>query len=272
MILRNTLVVLSLVGFCGATHADTLSQNVTFPSETFYQSNSPAGGEFTKGFLATYDQFNPGLGTLNSISFTLDFDFDVTLLGGGGGSVTGIVYVNDIEDPAFTGGGNGAGGAPGSYPVDQLYEQTITLFGSNGSDMLFDEFIGTGSVDVEAFLSTDFTGVDYIAELISDLGDPYMQLEYDYTPAFVRNGDFNADGKVDLADYTIWRDNLDSDKVLPGDTSPGSVTMEDYDVWKYNFATGAGSLSTVAVPEPMSLVLLAIGLALPVARRTLCAA
>ncbi|MEM9186165.1 MAG: dockerin type I domain-containing protein [Planctomycetota bacterium] len=55
-------------------------------------------------------------------------------------------------------------------------------------------------------------------------------------PALV--GDFNADGSVDAADYTVWRDAL-GDTVTPysgadadGD---GQIDVDDYQTWKANF-------------------------------------
>jgi lipopolysaccharide export system protein LptA len=46
-------------------------------------------------------------------------------------------------------------------------------------------------------------------------------------------GDFNVDGVVDAADYTVWRDNLGT-----------KYTAADYDVWKANFGTVASSGTT----------------------------
>ncbi len=64
-------------------------------------------------------------------------------------------------------------------------------------------------------------------------------------------GDFNGNGTVDAADYTVWRNGL------------GSIyTPADYDVWKSHFGqsagTGSGSASpsgSSAVPEPTGAVL-----------------
>jgi hypothetical protein len=78
-------------------------------------------------------------------------------------------------------------------------------------------------------------------------------------------GDYNGNGAVDAADYTIWRDNLG----LTGGATPsqgdgtgdGNVTQEDYNVWKSNFSgTGSGAgqgiaLGATSVPEPSSLLL-----------------
>ena len=72
-------------------------------------------------------------------------------------------------------------------------------------------------------------------------------------------GDYNGNGVVDAADYTVFRDNFGANVSLtnenPAATTPGVVDQEDYDFWKANFgAAGSGSLvSNAAVPEPASL-------------------
>jgi hypothetical protein len=55
------------------------------------------------------------------------------------------------------------------------------------------------------------------------------------------HGDYNGDGVVNAADYTVWRDGL---KVDPG-----------YALWKTNFGViiSAAQNASVAVPEPASL-------------------
>lgn len=78
------------------------------------------------------------------------------------------------------------------------------------------------------------------------------------------DGDYNNDGMVDARDFVVWRDNLGNNSlVLPGDTTPGTVTDADYDVWVQNFGatpgSGSGSVAA-AVPEPASVVLLGVAL------------
>lgn len=66
-------------------------------------------------------------------------------------------------------------------------------------------------------------------------------------------GDYNAGGRVDAADYVIWRKTLGSLATLPNDTTTGWVQPVDYSVWRANFGrtAGAGSaLGGTSVPEP----------------------
>jgi len=55
-------------------------------------------------------------------------------------------------------------------------------------------------------------------------------------------GDFNGNGVVDAADYTLWQDGLN-----------GAYTQADYLVWKNNFGNSSGNGSSAAVPEPASV-------------------
>lgn len=99
-------------------------------------------------------------------------------------------------------------------------------------------------------------------------------------------GDYNGDGIVNAADYTVWRDKLG--QTAPGDPADGSgngiVDSADYDVWKSHFGQtaqitfpllGGGSassgLGTATVPEPKTAVLLLVGAAMAAgARRFVC--
>jgi hypothetical protein len=73
------------------------------------------------------------------------------------------------------------------------------------------------------------------------------------------HGDYNADGKVDAADYVVWRKGLGT-----------AYTQTDYDAWRANFGKSAGSGAAgyplgasveplpAAIPEPHSLAIAAI--------------
>ncbi len=79
-----------------------------------------------------------------------------------------------------------------------------------------------------------------------------LQTNVFFVPEFaeLNEGDFNNDGVVNLADYSVWRNNLGS-----------GLGTEAYDLWKANFGLVLGQVSsgsTVAVrsvvPEPASMV------------------
>ena len=90
------------------------------------------------------------------------------------------------------------------------------------------------------------------------LGEIY---ELVYTPI---PGDYNHNGIVDAADYTVWRDSFGQSGInLPADgDGDGMVGPGDYDKWVANFgnvATIAGSGAAVPEPSMSVLALLACG-------------
>jgi hypothetical protein len=71
-------------------------------------------------------------------------------------------------------------------------------------------------------------------------------------------GDYNLDGTVNLADYTLWRDTLGA--MGPGLAADGdgseTVDTADYAIWKTNFGMTAPLESQqVTIPEPTALAL-----------------
>jgi hypothetical protein len=113
-------------------------------------------------------------------------------------------------------------------------------------------------------------------------GERDLRFEFLMEEAAALAGDFNEDGFVDAADYTIWRDNLGTNVVLANETAtPGQVTNEDYQTWRTNFGSssnvqlvifngavkygtvlaGSGALGA-PVPEPTALGLVGLALAI----------
>jgi hypothetical protein len=57
-------------------------------------------------------------------------------------------------------------------------------------------------------------------------------------------GDFNRSGRVDAADYSVWRNGL------------GTIyTSADYAIWKSHFGQTAAAGASAAIPEPASLLI-----------------
>ena len=76
-------------------------------------------------------------------------------------------------------------------------------------------------------------------------------------------GNFNGDGIVDAADYTVWRDHLGeaNEGFLNGNGDGlNGINQDDYALWKANFSNTAIGTGSGIVPEPTSVALLAIGL------------
>jgi T5SS/PEP-CTERM-associated repeat protein len=77
-------------------------------------------------------------------------------------------------------------------------------------------------------------------------------------------GDYNADGRVDVADYVVWRDSVGQRGIgLPADGN-GDATIDelDYDLWRARFGATAASASAAtshaAVPEPPAAIMLLV--------------
>lgn len=85
-------------------------------------------------------------------------------------------------------------------------------------------------------------------------------------------GDYNDDGIVDAADYTLWRDTL-GNSVTAGEGADGNgngiVDPADYTEWANNYgAVAPAAAFASAVPEPTSLLLLVFGLGFAARKRS----
>lgn len=100
---------------------------------------------------------------------------------------------------------------------------------------------------------------------VSNGGDEYFAFDnilLSEADAPVLAGDYNDDGVVNAADYTVWRD---GGTLLNETASPGVVDEADYTAWSDNY--GATGTAPAAVPEPASAVLIVLTLGGLFARR-----
>jgi poly(beta-D-mannuronate) lyase len=79
-------------------------------------------------------------------------------------------------------------------------------------------------------------------------------------------GDYNGDGIVDSADYTVWRNSMGTNNLAADGNNDGMIDLDDYNIWKTNYGqslggSGSGGLADTMVPEPSSLILASCGLA-----------
>ena len=84
-------------------------------------------------------------------------------------------------------------------------------------------------------------------------------LQVEFVTSVAVAGDYNNDGTVNAADYTLWRNHLNQTFQLQneGGITPGVVDAQDYAFWKSRFGmqAGAGSVESAAVPEPAAWLL-----------------
>jgi hypothetical protein len=106
-----------------------------------------------------------------------------------------------------------------------------------------------------------FTGTTFGLMVWNDQGggDVTEVITYTLAAAPVVAGDYNSDGLVDAADYTVWRDSEnDLGPDLPADgNGDQEVNGADYTIWADNYGA-PGSPAAVGVPEPSTLLLAAM--------------
>lgn len=170
-------------------------------------------GSFVEGAVSptfSFDVFNFGI----LAAFTADLDFDSLVPAGDASS-----FLTNLSPAA---------GA-------------LTLAG--GASANFDALISTATAgEFAAAYTLWFSDEDLPGALTKSLS---LVLVGEVTMA----GDFNFDGSVDVADYSVWRDGLGS-----------TFVAEDFELWKANFGRIAGGVgaftgAAASVPEPATWLL-----------------
>jgi hypothetical protein len=98
----------------------------------------------------------------------------------------------------------------------------------------------------------------------TQLGNTFEQYAGMFTLAPLVPGDYNDDGKVDAADYVVWRKHEGTMTTLPNDPHGGTIGALQFDTWRANFGAMAGSGSGsqgATVPEPSAFLLVVTVLA-----------
>lgn len=158
--------------------------------------------------------------------------------------------------------------------ADDSLTEFFDLIG--GTDAI--EYWDTSTAEWEPLTSATL-GDDYTLEFLTtgQLAG-YTLLTVGQLPAVT--GDYNGDGVVSAADYTLWRNHLGGDAAAVfADGSraaglTGAIGPDDYQVWKQNFGARASALpaplAATTVPEPASLwlvVAVAVCLTVTISRR-----
>ena len=181
-----------------------------------------------------------------------------------GGTTANTQYdVVDISGFATLGGGLQLSLINGFMPTAL---QTFTVLFSSGITGAFSN-VGNGQRIGVADGSGSFL-VNYGA---GSTFDP-TQVTLSGFQAVALPGDYNHNGVVDAADYTVWRNSLGrtgSGLAADGNIN-GMIDAGDYTVWKSHFGTHAGSGAdgspNAVVPEPATFALAMIAAALLCAR------
>ncbi|QDV71981.1 DNRLRE domain-containing protein [Botrimarina mediterranea] len=184
---------------------------------------------------------------------TIDFDSAPGLIDDGNPGTLGI-------DPAYN--ASNPTDIPGVLSLGELnagpFEEGQTVTFDNPNLGVFVNlaafFEGAAQEGVVTLLleSTTSNGAAFYSKEGSAEFAPRLVLEATASPGLP--GDFNSDGVVNAADYTVWRDN-----------TSGEYTPADYPVWASNYGRSVSTVTTV--PEPCSLMLVATLLVGGVSRR-----
>ena len=129
------------------------------------------------------------------------------------------------------------------------YMETGTLDGSGTIDWIEFQFYNTDSDYYPTMVATGARATDYYIRSIEVTGA---------APPGVP-GDYNNNGKVDAADYVLWRNGGPLQNEVD---MPGTINAADYTAWRARFGntSGAGSgLLGSSVPEPSTFVLFVAG-------------
>ncbi len=138
----------------------------------------------------------------------------------------------------------------------------VTVFDSDGATVLATaDVAAAGEAEVLAGVYLPTAG-QYFVEVTgsSDVVQLY-QLDLSLMAARLHlPGDYNADGKVDTADYVVWRKLLaESGLGLAADANQDYVVdSADYGAWRRNFGLIAAGDMSPGAPEPTTLQLAAI--------------
>jgi endonuclease/exonuclease/phosphatase family metal-dependent hydrolase len=139
--------------------------------------------------------------------------------------------------------------------TDSVLEATHQ-FALNTVAMTAEERAATGLQEFDITLDSDGLTYDHLPLVVDFKAVPFELLP----------GDFNDDGQVNLADYTVWRDHLGEPAgTLPNDIVGTTIGAGQYALWKHHFGTSdvelPGPLSE-RVPEPATVVFAAMMLTL----------
>lgn len=212
-------------------------------------------------FPELFPSFNISAATGGAQGTPIDLDQPAGAIGFQWVTITAEI---DPTDPGM-GPGPGVGTAKFSITSERT-GQTYVLGTVDNSvpDIMDDDMDGDtcdfSSATNQEDICTGETPVDLEGQVTLALHDFFSSVAGDVNLAFALfdnlyvfsaseglPGDFNDDGFVDAADYTVWRDGLGVDFVAA-----------DYLVWRDNYGASAGlATSGSAAPEPSGWLLLA---------------
>ncbi|MEQ8850114.1 hypothetical protein [Botrimarina sp.] len=249
----------SVVNFSGGTIGN---QSEAQSGSTFNFSGGQIGTEFTAeaGSVVNinggdFEEFVVEGGAVNITGGNLGPDFEA-----GSDSVVNISG-GTFGDGVFFGSGSEVNLFGSDFLIDgspaNLFIQPTQFITNDAQDAVLSGVLADG-----APFSFDFSGDDFLSS----------GARLTLTETFTIPGDYNADGAVNAADYTVWRDTFGlTGTFFPADGNrDGRIDDADYLVWRDNFGrqTNSGLATAMTIPEPTAIVLLGLSGLATLSRRT----
>jgi hypothetical protein len=188
-----------------------------------------------------------------------------------GGQIDREFAIYDDSEVNIRGGSffNGFKAYPGS--AVNLFVREFSINGVEVDDLALHEpnLVTDRNVTISGILA-DGTDFDFDlrtrSEMSRDFFSPLAKLSVTMVAGNLA-GDYNDDGVVNAADYTVWRDSVDASAgTLPNDAVGGVIGQQHFDVWAASYGQTL-TPSFTAVPEPTSVVMLVMAWSVGTTRR-----
>jgi peptidyl-prolyl cis-trans isomerase A (cyclophilin A) len=171
------------------------------------------------------------------------------------------------------------GGNPNSATREwffNLANNAANLDNQNGGFTVFGRVVGSGMTVVDAIAAkTRVNAGGAFTDLpinnltkVQQQSNVFIDDVVNITTVTVRNlpaGDYDFNGTVNAADYTVWKNSFGSTTNAAADgNGDGVVNAADYTIWRNTLGqtssgAGAGGFAVEGVPEPEAMLLLALG-------------
>lgn len=184
------------------------------------------------------------------------------------------LYSQDVLNEVFRYGLT-AGVSPDGYAADRLFNhpdevfspeavaawgdiETLLDFAANQpptSDPRYRYGLVRESDDEPSWIPNDAGLVDHLFLLFGLVESLDADFFADRVFPALQDGDFNFDGLVNAADYSVWRDTVGTTGDLSADADlDGDIDATDLALWRANYQGSGVSATAASVPEPTALL------------------
>ncbi|TWT86645.1 Matrixin [Pseudobythopirellula maris] len=202
------------------------------------------GADADSGFAVDFDESD-------FVSIARASDLDYFAFTADGGSLVDVVltpvgptYIQFVQRTSRT----------NQVVASAVSDLSLELWDVTGTPELLATADATAAGSVESILGAELAaGGEYAVRVAGDGNDVQLyRLDLVAVAAPVLAGDYNGNGVVDAADFTLWRDTLgETDNLAADGDLSGEVDQGDYDLWAANFGmTLDAAPAHLAAPEP----------------------